>query len=353
MVTINYEPLEHLPYLDASISPEERAHVEQLIRIELTNQFANQNLNNINFHPPQPQQPTQPSQPSQLQPQPQPPQVQVQVQPQSQPIEQSILSPSLEASSQRDVTPTIIVTQNDIPNRPLIINNNSSHSSITQTGLDDIHNHHSTTPLNSSSTNEIISPLNDQQQQQPPLHPLVDHLLPLSTTMHRLSPSPLINEEIERYELEFEDEDFDEDIEGEDDFHIIKNGIDLSRYNVSEGSSSSSNNSGSNQIPSVSELYTSLSYQQLTERNLRILLENNEDLSQFNNDQLQNLQSLQQDYVINVNSKRVKLDDINQIRKRKQMEFGTVNNYLQTKWKDGIKNVVELGIESSRIEENL
>ena len=46
MVTINSEPLEHLPYIDENISPEERSNVENLIRLELANQF-NNNVNNI------------------------------------------------------------------------------------------------------------------------------------------------------------------------------------------------------------------------------------------------------------------------------------------------------------------
>ncbi|RCK54325.1 hypothetical protein Cantr_04419 [Candida viswanathii] len=46
MVTINYEPLEHLPYIDENISPEERSNVENLISLELANQF-NNNVNTI------------------------------------------------------------------------------------------------------------------------------------------------------------------------------------------------------------------------------------------------------------------------------------------------------------------
>ncbi|CAK9438270.1 uncharacterized protein LODBEIA_P25040 [Lodderomyces beijingensis] len=49
MVTINYEPVEHLRYIDDNVSPEERAHVEQLIRMELAGQF-NANINNIANH---------------------------------------------------------------------------------------------------------------------------------------------------------------------------------------------------------------------------------------------------------------------------------------------------------------
>ncbi|CAI5757687.1 unnamed protein product [Candida verbasci] len=49
MVTINYEPVEHLPYIDNNISPEERANVEQLIRLELANQF-NTNMTNFTNH---------------------------------------------------------------------------------------------------------------------------------------------------------------------------------------------------------------------------------------------------------------------------------------------------------------
>lgn len=44
MVSINYEPLEHLPYFEESITPEERSQVEQLIQIELSQQYGNRDI---------------------------------------------------------------------------------------------------------------------------------------------------------------------------------------------------------------------------------------------------------------------------------------------------------------------
>ncbi|KAK6203109.1 uncharacterized protein RJT21DRAFT_2465 [Scheffersomyces amazonensis] len=318
MVTINYEPLEHLPYLDESISPEERAHVEQLIRIELANQFANQNLNNINFHPQQPSVATQlPNG-----------------------VNNTITGSSV---IHRDSTPVAIVP---IASDTNIITNHDNLTSTptiaivpSTTNNNEINNHSDesqVTPAIGGSivNNDIISPLHESQA----LHPLVDQLLPLSTNINRLSPSPLINQEIERYEQEMQDEDLDEDLEEENEFHIIKNGIDSSRYSNPQ---------------TTDQLYTSLSYGQLQERNLQMLLNNYQDLSHLNQQQLEQLQSLQQDYVINVNSKRVKIDDINQIRKKQSVDYKQIDNYLHDKWKDGIKNVVELGVEGSRLEENL
>ncbi|KAI3406275.2 hypothetical protein KGF56_000755 [Candida oxycetoniae] len=49
MVTIDYEPLTHLKYIDEYVGPEERAHVEQLVRLELASQF-NANINNLTNH---------------------------------------------------------------------------------------------------------------------------------------------------------------------------------------------------------------------------------------------------------------------------------------------------------------
>ncbi|KAI5958225.1 hypothetical protein KGF57_002580 [Candida theae] len=46
MVSMGYEPVEHLPYIYHNISPEERANVEQLIRLELASQF-NSNFNTL------------------------------------------------------------------------------------------------------------------------------------------------------------------------------------------------------------------------------------------------------------------------------------------------------------------
>ena len=39
MVSMGYEPVEHLPHISKNISPEERANVEQLVRLELASQF--------------------------------------------------------------------------------------------------------------------------------------------------------------------------------------------------------------------------------------------------------------------------------------------------------------------------
>ncbi|ABN66867.1 predicted protein [Scheffersomyces stipitis CBS 6054] len=255
MVTINYEPLEHLPYLDESISPEERSHVEQLIRVELTNQFSNQNLNNINFHP---------------------------------------------------------------------------------------------NPANAESNINNINTHNSNASRQNPLHPMVDQILPLpQPSALRLSPSPLLNQEIERYEQE-QLEEFDDDDETALPANVIHGGIDMNRYAdfIKEGSSSS----GGSEVDR-NNLYTTLSYAGLQERNLALLLNNNHELMRLHQQHLQELGNVKEDYTVNLNSKRQMVDEVNVIRKKRQVvNFKPVNDYLNEKWKEGIKSVVDLGIEATRMD---
>ncbi|KAK6454510.1 uncharacterized protein RJT20DRAFT_136863 [Scheffersomyces xylosifermentans] len=246
MVTINYEPLEHLPYLDESISAEERSHVEQLIRVELANQFSNQNLNNINFHPHQ--------------------------------------------------------------------NNNNAANVAT------------------------------------PMHPLVDQILPLPTPLNsRLSPTPLLNQEIERYEQE----QWDEDDDDEEAHKIMDRGIDLSKYSefIRSPSSYEPQEGSSSDDIHYNNLYTTLSYASLQERNIALLMNNNQELMHLHQQHLQELNEIKEDYEVNVHSKRKKIEDVNVIRKKRQVvDFKPVNDYLNERWKDGIKSVVDLGIEASRMD---
>ncbi|KAK7681288.1 hypothetical protein QCA50_015675 [Cerrena zonata] len=109
------------------------------------------------------------------------------------------------------------------------------------------------------------------------LHPLVNEVIPLPNP-NRSTPSPLLMQEIERYEQE---EDTDDEQE--------------------------------------------------PDRRL------SNDLKEDQHEQL--------------TRKRQQIEDINVIRKKRQVvDFKPVNDYLNDRWKDGIKSVVDLGIESARMD---
>ncbi|RLV95737.1 hypothetical protein JA1_000830 [Spathaspora sp. JA1] len=250
MVTINYEPLEHLPYIAEHISPEERALVEQLIAMELSNQF-NNNVTNMVEH-------------------------------------------------------TNTIHNHDIDQRQL-----------EQPQL---------------------------QQQQPPLHPLVDQLLPLPPIRH--TPNTLLsNMEKQRYEEDLEDED--EDIQQDE----TMQGIDLSRYSgfISsplEGSSESQDNINYN------NLYTTLEYAHLQDRNLELLKKNKPELTKLQLQNLQDLEGINQELEDKLQTKRQMIDEVESTRKRRQIsDFKPVKDYFQQKWKEGISSAVELNIEAANLKQ--
>lgn len=174
------------------------------------------------------------------------------------------------------------------------------------------------------------------------IHPLVTQILPLNNNNEGNLARPLLMQEIERYEQEQdEDEDIDDNNGG-----IIQNGIDMSKY--SEFSTRSA--SGQEKIH-YDNLYATLSYASLEKRNLSLLSQNEEQLRQLHEAHINDLTGIEQQYSEDLHKKRQSIEDINVLRKRRQVvDFKPVNDYLNDRWKDGIKSVVELGIEAQRMD---
>jgi hypothetical protein len=60
---------------------------------------------------------------------------------------------------------------------------------------------------------------------------------------------------------------------------------------------------------------------------------------------------MREDFSDNLNQKRRLVDQVNMVRKKRQLvDFKPVNDYLNERWRDGIKSVVDLGIEAARMD---
>lgn len=176
-------------------------------------------------------------------------------------------------------------------------------------------------------------------------HPLVAQILPLKENNEGNLARPLLMQEIERYEQEQEQEQDEEDID-ETNSGIIKNGIDMSKY--SEFTSTDA--SGRKNIH-YDNLYATLSYSSLQNRNLSLLSQNEEQIRQLQEHHLNDLSVIEEQYKEDLHKKRQSIEDINVLRKKRQVvDFKPVNDYLNDRWKDGIKTVVELGIEAQRMD---
>lgn len=164
-----------------------------------------------------------------------------------------------------------------------------------------------------------------QQSGQTTLHPRVDEILPLSHS--GISPSPMLHQEIERYE---EEEEVPENGE------MIR-GVDMSRYSEFDNDGIQYDN-----------LHTTLSYSLLQSRNLALHEQNHHQLAGLQNSHVEAVGELDEQYSEQLRQKRQRIDDVNVIRKKRQVvDFKPVNDYLNDRWKDGIKSVVDLGMEAT------
>ncbi|ODV80667.1 uncharacterized protein CANTADRAFT_25111 [Suhomyces tanzawaensis NRRL Y-17324] len=138
--------------------------------------------------------------------------------------------------------------------------------------------------------------------------------------------------EIERYE--------EEDTE-EDDTRLMEAGIELGRYaDFGDGTSTH-----------YDRIYTTLSYSSLQERNLDLLTANYHDIASLHQHHLAQHERLRDEYSSAARHKRAQVDDTNLRRKKRQLgDFKPADDYLAERWKDGIKSVVELGIEAARLD---
>lgn len=173
------------------------------------------------------------------------------------------------------------------------------------------------------------------------MHPLVEQMLPLRDNNENNMSKPLLIQEIERYEQEQDDEDIDETSA-----KILQDGIDMSKYSEF----TTTNASGREDIR-YDNLYATLSYSLLQNRDLSLLSQNEQQLIQLQEHHISDLETIEEEYRQDLSKKRQRIEEINVLRKRRQVvDFKPVNDYLNDRWKDGIKSVVELGIEAKRMD---
>lgn len=174
----------------------------------------------------------------------------------------------------------------------------------------------------------------NSQPNEARLHPLIDDVFPVPLSSLQGS-STLLGQEIKRYE-----EELNADMTV--DLHLIRPGVDLSRYSAFTSEDGDIN---------YENLYSTLSYASMQQRLLSLALQNTDSIKASEDSNLESLKVMKEDYSSSLHQKRRQIDDFNLIRKKRQVvEFGPVNEYLNERWKDGIRSAVDLGIEASKID---
>lgn len=161
------------------------------------------------------------------------------------------------------------------------------------------------------------------------MHPRAQELLPLPSH----STTPILIRDIERYEA---DEDDDEHIDEQR--QILRPGISMDRYS----------DFGAGDNLRYTDMYTSLSYLILRERSSSIMAQNAPHLRQAQRTHLASLSELDRVYQDETSRKREMVEEINEDRKRRQADFEPVAAYLEQRWLDGIRSMVDLGIERAQ-----
>ena len=162
------------------------------------------------------------------------------------------------------------------------------------------------------------------------MHPLVDKIVSQEDGNVTASWS-LLGKEVEKLEFDYGDNDNDE-------IRNIINGVDMFRY--SEFSTSA------NELINYDRMYTAYSYTLLHQRNMKILLENIHKARASSQLHLQELEAIRDEYDTNLSRKRKEIQDLNNERKRRQVEqFKPLGDFLENKWKGTLKSLVDLGIQ--------
>lgn len=160
----------------------------------------------------------------------------------------------------------------------------------------------------------------------------IDKICPIPIPMNeRNQPCPAILADIEKYELNPEGP-------------ILPGGIDMNRY-------SSFDDADTTGSESYNALRATLEYAELYERNLEIYLQNTESIAANQERRLDMLLSMESQYTGAISRKRTTTDAINSDRKRQQLdEYLPKISHLHQKWNEGIRALVDLGIETNRRE---
>lgn len=134
--------------------------------------------------------------------------------------------------------------------------------------------------------------------------------------------------DVERFEAEYHSED-------EYPQTIIGNPISLNRYTEFE------HDGGTD----FDAMYTALSYSILRERNSKNALDNLKELAEPEQMHHANLMDIKAELENACARKRQHIDDVEDARKKRQLDFQSVNDYLSQEWRDGITSMVDAGLE--------
>ncbi|SGZ48307.1 CIC11C00000002778 [Sungouiella intermedia] len=159
------------------------------------------------------------------------------------------------------------------------------------------------------------------------MHPRVNELLPLSSN----SGTSALLQDIQR----FEDDDDEEDPNDE---RILPQGISMDRYTEF----------GTADDVNYPQMYTALSYSMLRERSTSLMTQNAPHLQHAQRTHLASMSELDNVYQREAAGKRLRVDEINNDRKRRQLEFEPVASYLEQRWQDGIRLMTDLGIQRAQ-----
>lgn len=122
-------------------------------------------------------------------------------------------------------------------------------------------------------------------------------------------------------------------------------GIDMSRYTDFNDEDDNDADSDNPDHVNHDRMYTALAYSTLRERNSQLFLKNDESMSSLREAHLQLLLATEQLYRNELERKRQYVDDINEARKKRQVEFQPIAEHLEEKWHDGINSMIDMGIE--------
>ncbi|CCG22268.1 hypothetical protein CORT_0B05600 [Candida orthopsilosis Co 90-125] len=247
MVSMGYEPVEHLPYICENISPEERANVEQLIRLELANQF------------------------------------------------------------------------------------NTTFTTAPTTGV----------PSTVGSNAQPLQHLRNEPLQQ---HPSADSSL-RNITMHPMDEENLIANGIRSTMLEMSKQQYEEESDDEEDENMnedvyLARNVDFPLSSPLEESSSSREDSGVN--------YTTLGHATSRQWNVNMLHESGQGTHILQSNHLKELDNSKKDLMTSVSNKRKIIDDVNELRKKRQLNDLQPADFSKVRWSPEIITASEMNIEETK-----
>lgn len=115
-------------------------------------------------------------------------------------------------------------------------------------------------------------------------------------------------------------------------------GIDVSRFQPTSDNCS------------LEQLYCLLSYSKSRHENLALLSEYGKNQWLIGNDQLEQLLKQLEQNLENINRA---IENINSERKTKQVDMETTYKYLDSRWRDGIKNLVDVNVACIKLEQEI